>query len=297
MPFRRYTDIIDQLPGLAELHLQGLGEPLLHPGFFTMVRYAAARGIRVSTNSNLTILGRRRAGECVSSGLDCLHVSIDGAMPATYERIRRGARLDAVIENIEALQEERRRQRTDGPRLRLVTVVMRQNLGELPDIVRLAASLDMEAVFAQHLCYDFDAGGLPPSFGVMRRYYEEQSLAPSAGRRPKDAPEIAVHFRETRRVAAELGLELRLPRLGGGGRHSARPGCDWPWRGMYISYDGYVMPCCIVATPDRLTFGNADERPLAEIWSGEAYRRFRQDLASGQVPAVCRSCSIRSGTF
>ena len=70
------------------MHLQGLGEPMMHPRFFDMVAYAAGKGIRVTTNSNLTLLNERRAAACVASGLDCLHVSIDGATAETYERIR-----------------------------------------------------------------------------------------------------------------------------------------------------------------------------------------------------------------
>src|SRR5829696_6112932 len=61
MEFDSFTRIMDELPNLRELHLQGLGEPLQHPRFFDMVDYAAAKGIRVTTNSNLTLLNARRA--------------------------------------------------------------------------------------------------------------------------------------------------------------------------------------------------------------------------------------------
>ena len=61
MPFETFTRLVDELTGLRELHLQGLGEPMMHPRFFDMVEYAAQRGISVSTNSNLTLLNDRRA--------------------------------------------------------------------------------------------------------------------------------------------------------------------------------------------------------------------------------------------
>src|SRR5581483_4573406 len=65
MPFEVFTRLVDQFAGLRELHLQGLGEPMMHPRFFDMVAYAAGRGIAVSTNSNLTLLNDRRAARCV----------------------------------------------------------------------------------------------------------------------------------------------------------------------------------------------------------------------------------------
>jgi MoaA/NifB/PqqE/SkfB family radical SAM enzyme len=56
MPFDRFCSLLEQFSGLAELHLQGLGEPLLHPRFFDMVPVATSRGIKASTNTNLTVL-------------------------------------------------------------------------------------------------------------------------------------------------------------------------------------------------------------------------------------------------
>ncbi len=101
MDFEKFTHIIDQFVNIEELHLQGLGEPMMHPHFFDMVGYAAERGIRVSTNSNLTLLNERRAERCVTSGLDTLHVSIDGASAETYERIRVRAHFERVVHNLE----------------------------------------------------------------------------------------------------------------------------------------------------------------------------------------------------
>ncbi len=138
MNFEAFTRMIDQFVDVRELHLQGLGEPMMHPRFFDMVAYAVAKGIRVSTNSNLTLLNERRAERCVTSGLDCLHVSLDGATAQTYERIRVRAHYDRVVANLERLLAARKRLGSDHPHIHLVMVVMRQNLHELPQIVRLA---------------------------------------------------------------------------------------------------------------------------------------------------------------
>src|SRR5579862_2003954 len=47
MPFETFTRLLDQFAGLRELHLQGLGEPMMHPRFFDMVEYATAKGVCV----------------------------------------------------------------------------------------------------------------------------------------------------------------------------------------------------------------------------------------------------------
>src|SRR6059058_2963721 len=115
IPFDEFTRLVDQFEGLVEL--QGLGEPMMHPRFFDMVAYASDKGIKVSTNSNLTLLNVRRAEQCVRSGLEWLHVSIDGATPETYERIRARSRFERVVGNLAMLLEARRRLGSERPHL------------------------------------------------------------------------------------------------------------------------------------------------------------------------------------
>lgn len=294
MKFEEFTRTIDQFPTLRELHLQGLGEPMMHPRFFDMVAYAAGRGIKVTTNSNLTLLNARRAESCVTSGLAVLHISIDGATAETYERIRARSRFERVLRNLDLLLAARRRLGSDQPGLRLVMVIMRQNLHELPDIVRLAQRWSMESVFVQHLAHDFAETALPQHYRPMRDFVEAETLL------NEDPQRIERYFSEARHVARELGISLRLPRIrprthppGTRGRDR----CDWPWTGAYLTYDGFALPCCMVATPDRVNLGNVAGTDVASVWNGEAYQEFRQQLDSDEPPEICRSCSIYRGTF
>jgi MoaA/NifB/PqqE/SkfB family radical SAM enzyme len=293
MRYEVFTRLIDEMSTLRELHLQGLGEPMMHPRFADMVAYATRRGIRVSTNSNLTLLNPTRAERCVTSGLDTVHVSIDGATAATYERIRVRAHLDRVLANIDLLRDARRRLGSERPRLRMVMVVMRQNLHELPDLIRLAHRYSMESLFVQHLCHDFGESNLPAHYRPMRDFVEAQTLL------NEDSGRVDRYFEEARAAARELGVELRLPRTRKRLHPPGTPGpdrCDWPWHGPYVSYQGLAMPCCMIATPDRLNFGHVVEQGVDATWHGEAYEQFRAQLASDQPPDICRSCSIYSGT-
>src|SRR5581483_8722771 len=205
MPFETFTGLVDQLPTMTELQLQGLGEPMMHPRFFDMVAYAASRGITVSTNSNLTLLTPARAERLVQSGLTWLHVSIDGADPATYERIRVRSSWQRVIGNLESLLATRRRLGSELPHVRIVFVVMRQNLEELSDLVRLAARIGVTSVWVQHLCHDFGEESLPDHYRPMHDFVSEQTLL------SEDPARVDAAFAAARAAAAELGIELRLP--------------------------------------------------------------------------------------
>lgn len=294
MPFETFTRLVDQFPALTELQLQGLGEPMMHPRFFDMVRYAAERGIQVSTNSNLTLLTPARAERLVQSGLTRLQVSIDGATPETYERIRVRSSWRRVVGNLETLVATRRRLGSELPRLQLVAVVMRQNLGELADLVRLAGRVGVDAVWVQHLCHDFGEETLPARYRPMHDFVSEQTLL------SEDPARVDAAFSTARAAAAELGVTLRLPRTAPKPVPPGTPGrerCSWPWRGAYFSYDGRAMPCCMVSTPDRISLGNAVQDGVLAVWDGPAYTAFRARLDSDDPPEICRSCSVYTHTF
>ena len=288
--FRR---LLDEAPQLEELHLQGMGEPLMHPRFFEMVREAAGRGIRVSTNTNLTLLTERRARECLSSGLCTLYGSLDAATPAAYESIRVRARFSRVLRNLHRLLKLRRATGQREPQIMLVAVAMRRNLAELPRLVRLAHRLGVDGLQVQHLCHDFSEESLPKQYQPMRRFVDEETLQGA------DRDHVAAVFAEARALADGFGLPLRLPRLEAGPAaiDGGRRRCGWPWHGPYISYAGDAMPCCMVATPDRANLGSVVRQSLPEVWNAAAYRDFRRRLNSESPPSVCQGCALYAGTF
>jgi MoaA/NifB/PqqE/SkfB family radical SAM enzyme len=289
-----FKSLIDQFGNIEELHLQGLGEPLMHPHFFDMVAYAAQRGIRVSTNTNMTLMTEKRAAECVASGLHTLHASLDGAHASTFEAIRLRASFSKVMRNLRRLVSARRAAASQLPHLRLVAVLMRANVAELPALVRLASDEGFESLSVQQLCHDFSEDSLPPQYRPMRAFIDSESL------RQEDRAMTEMTFDAARAEAQRLGIALRLPGLTP--RHHAadvpgRQRCDWPWRGAYISYDGRAMPCCMVATPDRINFGSMAAEGVAQVWNGAAYSAFRAALSSSTPPAVCSGCAVYNGTF
>jgi MoaA/NifB/PqqE/SkfB family radical SAM enzyme len=294
MKFELYKRIVDQFENIQTLHLQGLGEPMLHPRFFDMVAYAAAKGVRVTTNTNLTMMNPKRAELSVTSGLETLHFSIDGTNADTYETIRINARFDKVLANLENLVQAKKRLNSPFPRLHMVMVIMRQNLAELPELVRLAHQFGAEEVFAQQLSHDFDDPSFNPRFKPLHEYVNQQSLL------YEDPQRVEHYFDQARSLAAELNVILRLPRT----RPRTTPlqtvgaeRCDWPYARAYISFQGYAMPCCIASTPDTVNMGLILGDNLEEIWNGEAYTQFREQLASNQPPEICKYCSIYNGVF
>ncbi|MBK1689606.1 radical SAM protein [Rubrivivax gelatinosus] len=292
LPLARYLAWLDELPQLEELHLQGLGEPMLHPCFFEMVEIAAARGIRVSANTNLTLLTPERARRCAASGLAQLSVSLDGASAEVYEGVRRGASFAKVLRNLDRLVAAR--DAAGGrPELRGVMVLMRANLHELPALVRLLHERGVHELLLQRLSSDLEHPGLPARYVPIREVVRAEELA------PPDLARAAQVFDRARRLAGELGFVLHLPRLAPPQAPTSTPagGCRWPSEQLYLSAAGEMLPCCMVATADRASFGPVGEGALTPVWRGDAAQAFRTALASPRPPAVCRSCALYEGRF
>ncbi len=290
MEFDLYTRIVDQFPDLREIQLQGLGEPLMHPRFFEMVRYAAARDIKVSVNTNLSFITPKAAAACVESGLTRLHASLDAATKETYERIRVRGNYEKSVRNLERLLSERTYRNSRTPYVEIVAVAMRENLEELAPLVAQAADWGVDAVSVQHLCHDFGEASLPAHYRPMREFVDAQTLL------HEDPQRVQSAFEAARRTAEARGMKLRLPSLDKEPARNAL-GCGWPSTGAYFSYRGDIMPCCMISTPDRMNFGNVRDEPFAQTWNGPHYQRFRAQLASGQPPEICKSCAIYTGTF
>src|SRR5438067_9752624 len=235
MGYDEFTRLIDQFVGVKELHLQGLGEPMMHPRLFDMIGYAIAKGIVVTCTSNLTLLSPRRAEQCIRSGLVELNISVDSAIPEIYERIRVGSRFDRVARNVALLMETRERMGSQQPRLKIVAVLMRQTLDGLPELVRMVHRWSIPELFVQHLCHDFAESSLPAEYRPMREFVDQQTLS---GHDPRHIERV---FGETRSVAEELGVQLRLPSVHPNPYPPGTPGptrCDWPWVRAYVSYQG-----------------------------------------------------------
>jgi MoaA/NifB/PqqE/SkfB family radical SAM enzyme len=295
-PLDSFVALLDEAPQVERVTLQGLGEPLLHPDLTAMVATCAARAIRVGFNTNGTLLSARRIDALLGAGLDWLHVSVDGATARTFESIRDGARFDQVIRNLRRVVAARATLDATSPTVQLNAVLMRANLPELVDLVRLAADVGVDRMWVQALSHDFgDTTGEDETYVAIRNHAAAQAVWYDRGLVPSALD-------EARHVASELGLDLRLPEQGPEPPWTAPLAaddlpCDWPWTGAYITHRGLVQPCCMVMGDDRVVLGDLATASLSDIWHDEPYQRFRSALLTPRPPTVCQGCSSYRRVF
>ncbi|HEX5058408.1 MAG TPA: alpha amylase N-terminal ig-like domain-containing protein [Kofleriaceae bacterium] len=125
------------------------GESLAAPIFpHVLGRLARARGrspgrADVHLASNGMLLDADRVAMLIDRGVTSVMVSLDGAMPATNDRIRVLGRFERVVANIAAAVDARSRRGADL-RIGISTVVGASNVRELPALGRLCLDLGVD---------------------------------------------------------------------------------------------------------------------------------------------------------
>lgn len=268
MKFNDFVKIVGQFSPWAEtISLSGAaGEPLLNPDLVNMIRYCKKIRMSPSVVTNGTLLDEDLGQKMLKAGVDEIRISIDGATKRTFESIRIGAKFEEVTNNIRALVEQKKKLHAVGTFVGMQMTVMEKNLEELPAMVKLASSLGVK---------DLVIGGLNEL-----TYPERTHLKSFKGETPIDvwATEI---FRDTRQMAKNLGMTLHIGKF---------DPCDAIWVHTYITWDGYVTPCCWAPDPEEVNFGNVFEEKFSHIWNNRKYQNFRKSVYSDNPPPVCIGC-------
>jgi len=75
-----FKRIVDEIRDASELVFPwGLGEPLLNPDVFRMIRYCRDAGLYTVLSTNATLLDEERSRLLIEAGLDHLIIAFDGA--------------------------------------------------------------------------------------------------------------------------------------------------------------------------------------------------------------------------
>lgn len=245
------------------LLLTGLGEPFLNKDIYRMIRYAKENGQSyVHSISNGTVLNEGNNQKIIQSGLDHISFSMDGATKEPFESIRIGAEFDKVVENLKDLA-ARRKNRTDLFIDLNITLQGNSN-HELLSAVELALEVGADRVSARTLNEDF----------ARNQVAKTKVTADELMKITEFANKKHVDFRYA--------------------DDDSDP-CFYPWIWPYITWDGYLVPCCYKSNPRQFNFGNLLEASFDDIWNGEKYREFRRALVSDTPPETCTHCPKRPG--
>jgi MoaA/NifB/PqqE/SkfB family radical SAM enzyme len=294
LSLEEFKILVDQLPDLRRAVMQGIGEPLLNRELAPMIRHLKQRGVYVVFNTNAALLTRRRQEELIDCGLDELRVSVDGSTPETYRKVRGIPAFDRVVANVAEMVRTQRELGSSTPRLSLWVTGIRENLSELPDVIDLAARIGVAEVYLQRMVFGFSVDGIDKTLArADESIYDQQYRAQAEAfidEAERRANAHGIRFRGADALSPRESIVDRPP--------IAEPwrACSRPLRLAYVTAQGTALPCCIApftdASYESIVLGNYLRDSVHAVWTGEAYRAFRERLYSSDPPASCRNCGL-----
>jgi radical SAM protein with 4Fe4S-binding SPASM domain len=132
---------------IFHLRLWNWGEPFLNRDLFEIVKYAKKCGIYTNTSTNAYFLNRDVAEEIVSSGLDQLIISLDGASEKTYNKYRKRGSFKKVLDAIKEIKEQKIKQKSNLPEIKLQFIVMKHNEHEINKMIKLSKEIGVDVLF------------------------------------------------------------------------------------------------------------------------------------------------------
>ena len=180
------------MPGARFINLTVVGEPFLVPYLDRILELCREWQTRIEFITHGMHLSQEMI-EKVGPHTQAMIISFDGATKRTFERVRVGATFETVTTNMLRFQRWRSRLSPGEhvPALMMAVTLMRENIEELPALVRLASVLGVDKVSA----------------GWMIAFSDK--MARSSCFRHKALANACLA--EARRVAEELSVTIQLP--------------------------------------------------------------------------------------
>ena len=287
LPLETFKRLRPAFADARHIHLQGWGEPFLHPQFFEMVAVAKAEAFRVGTTTNASLLNEETVRKVVESGIDVLAFSLAGTTESN-DIIRKGTSLKKVLKAIETLSREKEKRGTSGPEIHVAYMLFRSGMGELESLPSLLEGLGVSQVVVSTL--DFVPTEELRKEAVIPATQKEFEEVRSALDRLVDAGRekgLAVHYHL---VSPEKRREVCTENI---------------QKALCISSDGAVTPCvytnlCVSGTYfdlkgkkvsyERMVFGNIKEKGVKDIWKEKSYDAFRRSFCMGELAPICQRC-------
>lgn len=271
MPFDKVCQVVDELyPYLDSIGLTGLGETLLYPHMLEVVQYIKHKNksiiITISTNANF--VGCVDKIKPLLPYLDNVQFSVDG-IGSVYEQVRPNTRFDEIADNIRRIVELGKKDTI----FMINTVITRENYMDLPRVVEFADSLGIKYV-------NFNRINLAsiPEFN-------------------RDEYTAFFHSAAYKHLLSEFTM-LRKTHPGITFSEETEQGtgsfqdCTFAWHHQYITWDGYMVPCCAKPFPKEMNFGNIfTDRGVMKVLNGSRYQAWRKLWQQNKTPAFCSSCN------
>ncbi|MBI3591354.1 MAG: radical SAM protein [Candidatus Melainabacteria bacterium] len=265
--FEQFKKIIDEIPSLVYVTLQGVGEPLLNKDIMKMIQYCTQKGISTYINTNGTILTESKSHELIEAGLGNLSISINSFDEKVFADTRSGASINKITENIKKFVEIKKKSQKKKPIVSFRAILMKETEPYMEDLIFKSDELGIDVLYIQ----------------LFISVIANKSLWNSN----LTKEEIEVFSIKLERWKKQVKMNIVTESFGKSSNNLGQ--CKLPWFSPNITAEGYVTPCCTISNPSILELGNVFETPFEQIWNSDKFVEFRAGFYKKQ-PKACIGC-------
>jgi len=271
MSYEDFKKFIDENNYFTEIKLHGMGEPLLHKDYMKMVKYLSSQYIWTRTSINGSLLHiKENYKRLIDAEIGEVQCSFDGASKEVYEAIRKNSNFEQVVKNFTLLNQYANKKK----RLytRMWALIQKSNRHQIFDFVELARKMEFRRI----------------SFSVSLNDWGKEEW--NRKNREKDAAKFTKEEHlKLLELAKKYDIDITLwEQSSSYSISSINKLCPWVFNRPYITSDLKVVPCCMIADPEVVNFG--DSRKFKDVWNNKKYQEFRQLHLDGKIPQCCRGC-------
>jgi MoaA/NifB/PqqE/SkfB family radical SAM enzyme len=270
MPLENFKHIFGQFKSEVDtLDLTGLGESLMHPEIFEIIRWVRSqREVHIYLTTNTILLTKKTVEKFRRDPVDTLCISIDGTTQRQFASIRGNLSFNLLKERVSYTVE----QLNDRMHFIMCVVLVKENLDDMPAFVELAADLGIRQLSLKPI--NLVANSTPSGYYSIFRGDKFRALA-----------------EESRELGERRGIQVDVFEIG-------NYSCTFPWDPLYVTWDGYLVPCCAKPFPKRKNFGNLLEKGFDELKNLPSFVGFRHLVMHNEdSPAFCNKCHIMEKTL
>jgi len=279
LSLRLFDKILEEAEplGLSVIKLTG-GEPLLHPGIHEILERIKTRQIPLSIETNGVLCTPELAEKITACKNPLIAVSLDGADAETHDHVRGvPGSFDRAVEGIKNLVKA-------GAKPQIIMSIMRYNIDQLENVVRLADTLGTGSV-KFNLVQPTGRGEKMAADGetvdieelIRLGHWVEETLSQST------AQALYFHyppaFRPLSRIYGKGGIGCMnckvLEILG-------------------VLPNGSYALCGIGSHLPELVFGHADTHPLVDVWENAPVLRELREGIPRRFEGICASCMMKT---
>jgi glycosyltransferase involved in cell wall biosynthesis/MoaA/NifB/PqqE/SkfB family radical SAM enzyme len=291
MNFETVEDIFLQAEklGVKEIIPSTMGEPLLYKEFDKIFALSEQKGIKINLTTNGTFPKKTvlEWAKLIVPNTTDVKISWNGSTEETAKKVMIGIDFKKSIENVKEFvkyRDEHFEKTGYFCRVTFQLTFMQNNMHELADIIKLAASLGVDRVKGHQLWTHFaeiknlSMKANQESVKQWNEYVEQAYQAQEKFRKPNGEKVIleniiSLHNNETKELPEEYE-------------------CPFLTKELWISATGNISPCC---APDKLRkelgdFGNISTTTIEDVLQSSVYTELVKNY---KTKPLCKTCNMR----